>query len=154
MLLIQYPELADDEDLRADMLEGSTEITEILTALNRYREDTKALAEGSQARMEELAARKKRLGVRVDFIAKVMQSILNTADIKKIELPEVTLSMRANPKQLVGDSDLAIELLPDDLVRIKREADRKAIREAIGEGRNVPGFVLVDAPPSLMVRVK
>jgi hypothetical protein len=153
-LLAQYPELQDDEDLRADMLEGSTQITEILTALNRYREDTRALADGSQARMEELAARKKRLGLRVEFIGKLMQSILGTAQIRKIELAEVTLSMRSNPQTLHVDETIDLNELPEDLIRIKREVDRKKIREALLEGRNVPGCVLTNAPPSLSVRVK
>jgi hypothetical protein len=153
-LLAQYPDLKDDDDLRADMLEGETDITRVLTALNRYREDTKALADGSQARLDELAARKKRLAVRVEFITSLMQSILFTAQIRKIELPEVTLSIRNNPQQLVGDPDVDIKTLPDDCIRTKQDVDRKAVREAIVAGRNVPGFVLVDAPPSLMVRIK
>jgi hypothetical protein len=152
-LLAQYPELQDDEDLRADMLEGETRITEILTALNRYREDTRALADGSQQRMDELLARKKRLGLRVEFIGKLMQTILATAQIRKIELPEVTLSIRENPQSLQIDEGSIAEL-PDDLIRTKVEPDRKKIREAIVEGRNVPGCVLLDASPSLMVRVK
>ena len=152
-LLSQYPELKDDDDLRADMLEGETDISVVLTALNRYREDTRALADGSQARVEELMARKKRLGVRVDFISKLIQSILFTAQIRKIELPEVTLSIRENPQSLQID-DGSIADLPGDLIRTKVEPDRKKIREAIVEGRNVPGCVLVSSSPSLLVKIK
>ena len=153
-LLAQFPELKDDADLRIDMLEGETEIIPLLTALNRYREDTKALAEGSQPRMEELAARKKRLGARVDFISKLMQSILESAQLRKIELAEVTLSMRGNPDSLIIDEAVALTDLPEDLIRTKREVDRKAIREAILAGRNVPGCVLTKSSPSLLVKIR
>jgi hypothetical protein len=153
-LLVQYPELQDDEDLLLGTLEGSTQLIEFLTAVHRYREDTRALADGSQQRMDELVARKKRLGLRVEFITRLMQSILSAAQIRKIELPEVTLSIRSNPQTLHVDETIDLNELPEDLIRIKREVDRKKIREALLEGRNVPGCVLTDAPPSLSVRVK
>jgi hypothetical protein len=153
-LLAQYPELEGDEDLRADMLDGETDITRLLTALHRYREDTRALADGSQERLDELLSRKKRLALRTDFISKLMQGILTIAEIRKIELPEVTLSLRNNPSLLVIDEDIDFKDMPDDLMRVKRELDRKKIREALEQGRNVPGAVLVPAPASLSVRVK
>jgi hypothetical protein len=153
-LLSQYPELEGDEDLRIDMLDGETDLLRILTALHRFREDTRALAEGSQDRLDELTARKKRLALRVDFVGKLILSILHTADIRRIELPEVTLSTRANPRNLVIDEGIDINDMPEDLVRTKRELDRKKIREALEEGRNVPGCVLVSAPASLSVRIK
>ena len=151
-LLAQYPELKDDEDLRADMLEGETELFTILTALHRYREDSKALIEGSQARLEELAARKKRLGTRMDFLRQLMQSLLASSELRKVELPEVTLSITNRPQALIGPDDA--DGLPDELVRIRREPDRPKIKEALQAGRDVPGFVLNNAPPGLTVRVK
>jgi hypothetical protein len=150
-LLAQYPDLRDDEDLRADMLEGETQITKILTALHRYREDSKKLANGSQEQLDALIARKKRLTLRVEFLRKLMQSILFAADIRKIELPECTLSIRNNPQQVLGEAD--VDELPEDLIRIKREPDRQKIREALLQGRHVPGCILNNAPPSLNVKI-
>jgi hypothetical protein len=46
------------------------------------------------------------------------------------------------------------DLLPDDLVRIKREADRVKIREALLAHRKLPGISLSNAPPTLAINVK
>jgi hypothetical protein len=151
-LLSQYPELADDEILRADMLEGSTDIREVLTDLNRTLQDTKALIDGTQGRMDELAERRLRFRRRTEFVRDLMQRILESAQIRKIELPEVTLSLKNNPQQIIGEPDP--EALPDDLVKIAREPDKKKIRAALMAGCEVPGVVLSNAPPSLMIKVK
>ena len=151
-LLLEYPDLADDEVLRADMLDGETQITDILTHLVRVQEDTKALRDGTKQRLDELKMRGERFGYRIDFVRALVFKIMETAQLKKLELPEATLSIRNNPQQIVGDPDL--DALPDELCRIKREANRTAIKEALLAGQQVPGCVLGNAPPSLMVRVK
>lgn len=151
-MLREYPELADDEELRADMLEGATDIKEILSSLGRSLDDAKAKAAGVHSRIEELCAREERFGTRIDFIRDLIFRVMDSAQLKKIELPEVTLSLKNNPQQLVGQGDA--ETMPDDLVNIKRTIDRKKVRAAIEAGQEVPGFTLSNAPPSLMVRVK
>jgi Siphovirus Gp157 len=151
-LLRDYPELADDEVLRADMLDGSTEIGDILTSLVRTNQDALALKEGTKARLDELKARGDRFTKRTEFVRALIFKIMETARLKKLELPEATLSIRNNPQQIVGDPDAAA--LPDDLCRIKREPDKKKIRDALLAGQDVPGCTLSNAPPSLMIGVK
>jgi hypothetical protein len=151
-LLREYPELADDEFLRADMLEGETGINDVLTAIHRMIEDSKALREGTQPRINDLIARAQRFQKRMDFGRDLISKILEAASLKKLELPEVTLSLRNNPQQLVGDPNPM--MLPDDLVKIARIADRKKIREALVQGQTVEGCSLSNAPPTLMIRIK
>jgi hypothetical protein len=151
--LREYPELADDEFLRADMLASETDMYEVLTTIHRGIEDSKSLLDGATARMDELKSRRARMQRRVDFGRALITSILMSADLKKVELPEVTLSLRNNPPQMLGEVTDA-GALPDDLVKITRTADRVKIRQALELGREVPGFVLNNSPPSLMTRVK
>lgn len=151
-LLWGFPELADDEILRADMLDGSTNISEVLTTLVRGIEDAKALKSGTQERLEELKSRGERFALRIDFLRALIQKILDAADLRKIELAEATLALRNNPPQIVG-SPIA-DQLPDDLCRIKREPDKTKIKQALLDGRDVPGCVLGNAPPSVMVKIK
>lgn len=151
-LLLEYPDIAEDEILRADMLQGETDLFGLLTELHRRREDNKALIEGTQARMEDLSSRKKRFGARVDFLTRLMQSLLEAADLRKVELPEMTLSLRNNPQVMMGNPDPYA--LPDELVNIKREVNRAKIKDALREGKQVDGCYLSNAAPSLMVRVK
>jgi hypothetical protein len=151
-LLLEYPELADDEVLRADMLDGSTDIGDILLSLIHTIQDAAALKEGTQARIDELKTRGERFTMRLEFVRSLIFKIMETAQLKKVELSEATLLIRANPQHLVGELDAST--LPDDLCRIKREPDKTKIRAALLEGREVPGFMLSNAPPSLMVKVK
>jgi hypothetical protein len=151
-LLREYPDLADDDILRADMLEGETDIREIVTSINRMIEDGKALKDGTQARLDDLSDRRARFQKRIDFGRDLIRKILEAAQISKLELPEVTASLKNNPQQLIGDPDPNV--LPDELVKITRAPDRAKIKEALARGLTVPGFTLSNAPPSLSLRVK
>lgn len=152
LLLRDYPDLADDEILRADMLDGETDLKGVLTEIHRMIDDAKALRDGTGQRLEDLQDRRSRLQRRMDFGRDLITTILLTADIRKVELPEVTLSLRNNPHKVLGDPTAAE--LPDDLVRVVRSPDKTKIREALEAGRDVPGCVLSNAPPSLLIRVK
>ena len=77
--------------------------------------------------------------------------MLESAGTKKVELPEVTLSLKNNPQRLLGEG---LEALPDELVKIKREPDKAKIREWLERGVAVEGYQLSNAPPSLLVRIK
>lgn len=151
-LLREYPDLADDEILRADMLEGETDISEVVTAIHRMIEDARALKDGTQARFDDLKGRRDRFQKRIDFGRDLISKILEAAQIRKLELPEVTASLRNNPPSLIGDPDP--NELPDAFVKITRSADRKAIREALERGDLVPGCFLSNAAPTLTLRVK
>jgi Siphovirus Gp157 len=151
-LLRDYPMLADDEILRADTLDGATDIGEIVTEVHRLIEDAKALRDGTQARMDDLIARRTRFQQRVDFGRDLILKIMESADIRKIELPEVTAYLKANPQQLIGDVDP--NTLPDQYVKITRTVDRRAVREAFAHGEIIGGFQMSNAPPSLTLKVK
>jgi hypothetical protein len=147
-----YPELADDEVLAADTFEAETDLYSALTALVAAQADTSTLMEALGGRIKTLSERLARLGRRSDGLRALMLKLLQSAELKKIELPDATLSQRFGQPQIIGEVD--VEALPDDLIRIRREPNRAAIREALMGHRAVPGLHLSNAPPSLMIKVK
>jgi hypothetical protein len=151
-LLRDYPDLADDEILRADMLDGETNIKDVLTTLVQAVDDHKTLTEAITARTQQLAGRRARFARRAEFLRELILKILQAADLKKIELAEATLSQRAAPPQIVGEVNA--ELLPDSLCKITREPSRTKIREALLNGDIVPGVVLSNSPPTLTINTK
>lgn len=151
-LLRQYPELADDEVLRADMLDGATDIEAVLTSLFRSSSRDKSMADAITVRIDQLSARRARFRARVEFLRGLMLKVLQSADRKKFELAEATLSQRASQPQIVGEVD--VDALPDDLVKITREANRTAIREALLARRQLPGLSLSNSPPALTITTK
>jgi hypothetical protein len=151
-LIRTYPEIAEDEVLRADMLDGETSITDVLTDLIRMGEDARALRDATKQQQTNLKARAERFDRRLEFTRALMMSILAAADLRKIELAEATIYLRNNPQQIIGEPDPA--KLPDELCRIKREPDKAAIKEAMKAGTVIEGLVLSNSPPSVVVTVK
>jgi hypothetical protein len=150
-LLSAYPELAEDEVLRADMLEGSTDLVEFLRALERRRQEASALAESVTMNIDALAARRARFERRDTGIRDLMFKMLQLAHLRKLEMPEATLSVRTGvPRVLVTDE----AALPDELCRIKREPDRAKIKEALADFKPVPGATLSNAEDTFAIRVR
>ena len=151
-LYLQFPELKDDEDLRLDTIEGATDLKELATAIVRAIGNTRGLYDGAKLRMDELKARQERFKLRGEFLRAMLLKILQQVDVRKLELAEATLSVKAGQQRLIGEVDP--NALPDELCKIKREVDRTKIRELLLSGGAVGGFALSNAEPSLAVYVK
>ena len=115
----------------------------------------RCLERGIQARIEELNTREERFASRTHFIRALMFKLMDSAQIKKLVMPEATAcQLRNNPPRLIGDADPAT--MPDSLVHIKRSVDRtKGSGKLSRKAAKVPGFTMIsNAAPSLMVKVK
>lgn len=151
-LKLLHPDLIEDDEAWALSLESETDINALLTSIVRRIEDTKALVIGTKDRFEELKARKDRFEQRVDSLRDLAFKFMSAAELAKIELAEATLSIRKGQPQIVGEPDPAS--LPDELCKIKREANRTAIKEALIHGAEIPGCQLSNGAPSIAIRVK
>jgi hypothetical protein len=151
-LVREYPEIAEDEVLRADMLDGETSFSDVLTDLIRIGEDARAMRDATKARQDDLKARADRFGRRIEWTRRLMLAILDAAQLRKIELPEGTVYLKNNAPQIVGEVDG--DKLPDDLVKIERKPDRTKIKEALKAGQAIEGLALSNSPPSIVVMVR
>lgn len=150
-LLVQYPELAEDEVLRADMIEGETEAFEFLSRIVRKIKETDAIVGGLFTYQGELTDRAHRMERRIEAFRALAFKIMQTADLRKAELPEATLSVRqGNAKVIITDETV----VPDEYCRFKREPNKSVIKTALETGEYIPGATLSNAEPTLTVRVK
>lgn len=150
-LLLQWPELNDDEVLRADMLEGETGLQTALSGLERRRQEAVALSNSIEAWINQIKHRQARFDARDEAIREIMFKLLQVANLKKVELPEATLSIKlGSPKVMVTDA----AALPASMVRIKAEPDKIRIREALQSGATITGAVLSNAEDILAIRTK
>ena len=150
-LLLSYPELADDEVLRTDMIEGTTSTFEFLSKIVRLIGDNEALYRGTLDYIKELKARVERLTRRDDALRSFIFKIMTSADLAQVPLPEATLSIRAGqPKVIITDE----HLIPDLYVRIKREPDKIRIKEVLLSGGVISGAEMSNAEPTLALRIK
>jgi hypothetical protein len=150
-LLAAYPELVEDEVLRLDMIEGSTDLVDFVRRLERSRQEASALTEAIAMNVDALRARAARFERREQAIRDLMFRMLELAHLKKLEMPEATVSVRVGvPKVIVTDE----AALPDEFCRIKREPDKGKIKAALAELKPVPGATLSNAEDTLAIRVK
>ncbi len=87
----------------------------------------------------------------MDWAKSQMLSLMQQAQQKSMALPEATVSV-GKPRQSVNVID--VDALEQPYFRITRQADKKAIAEAIESGTVVNGAELVTGEPSLTIRVR
>jgi hypothetical protein len=150
-LLVLYPELLEDDQLRADTIEGETDAFDFLSMLTRKIGQNKVLAESIYAYANDIKERGARIERRVEAFKCLAFKIMHAADLRKAELPEATLSIRAGQQRviIINESEL-----PASCVRIKREPDKTAIKEILTSGQSVAGAALSNGEPSLSIRVR
>jgi hypothetical protein len=146
-----YPQMDEDEQLRLDMLEGSTDLHEFLTAVTVRLSDTNAKIEALGDLIATFKARCDRFEQRSDAMRALAHKVMDWAEVRKVELPIATLSIRAGqPRVIITDE----ARLPPDCVRVRTEPDRVAIKERLARGEPVDGAELSNSEPSLAIRVK
>src|SRR5690554_1634654 len=94
-LIVLYPEMAEDEILRGDMIEAETDAFEFLSKIVRMIGENKTLAVATAAYAQEIRDRLDRINRREDALRDLLMKVMVSADIKKAELPEATISVRA-----------------------------------------------------------
>ena len=151
-LLVQFPELSEDDVLRADMIEAETEMHEFLRDVETRRREAATMAGAIASNIADLELRQQRFERREKSMRALAYKVLEAAEVTKpIELPEATYSIRkGTPKVIVTDESL----LPDNLCRIKREPDKTKIKELLTSGSPVKGAELSNAEPTLSISTK
>jgi len=150
-LLLLYPELVEDEVLLADSLEGETDLYELLRQIERKRRETLTMTGALAAEIAQLEVRQGRFERREQAMRDLIFKLLERANMKKVELPEATFSIRQGTAKVLITDEAEI---PDSYCRIKREPNKLQIKEALNQGETVPGATLSNQEPSLSIRTK
>jgi hypothetical protein len=148
-LLEQMPELAEDEECLRDTLEGATTVTDQLAALVRSAAQDEAMADGLKEHQTKLANRKTALLDRARKKRAIAMHYMGDLGLKRIVTDDMTVTIRpVQPSVVIVDESL----LPENLTRVKREPDKKAIKEALATGV-VPGAVMSNGGETLQVKI-
>jgi hypothetical protein len=149
-LLAEYREI-DDETLR-DTLEGISSLPEALAAVVRTYLDDVALAAALGIRISDMQERIARIEARADKKRLAIVSVMERADLRKLEQPDFTASLRAAPPGLViADGSL----IPGEYWRPQApKLDRRALLAALTAGTAVPGASLGNGGSTLAVRTR
>jgi len=147
-LLEEYPELNDDEEFKMNVLEGETDFHRILTSLVRKAQFAGSIATGIAEETRRLGDRKRRYERQEDFNRALIKEVMEIAEIRKAELPLATLVISNKSASVIITDET---LLPDNLVRIKREPNKTEIKKALEAGP-VAGAELSNGGTTLVIR--
>jgi hypothetical protein len=83
-----------------------------------------------------------------------LTAMLSEAGVTTENHPRATITLVAGRVSLKATDDADPEMLPIDLVKIKKTPDNAAIQAAIARGDKVHGFELAQGSPSLRIKIK
>lgn len=148
-LISEHPELADDEELLQDTLEGETDFDGVmrrLVIMARVADVSKKACDDLADDMAQRALRwEKKKAVARGTILRLMQM----ANIPKRKLPEATISLVKPRTSVTMDPDL----LPDAyMTTIRKPVASAIVKAALEAGEAIPGAQLVTGPQGLLIR--
>jgi hypothetical protein len=141
----------DDETLR-DTLEGISTLPEALaTFVRSYLEDL-AFAAALGTRIGDMQTRLARIEARADKKRASITSVMERSDIKKLEQPDFTASLRSVPPGLLVANE---SLVPTDYWKPQpAKLDKRGLLATLNSGQLVPGAALGNGSVTLSVRTK
>jgi len=142
-------EFVDDAELLHDTISGETNFFEIMNRIYQLKAEAEEAVIGIKSREVDLKARRERLERKSDALKGMMLSLMKTSQQSKVELVEATLSVRkgSTSVEIIDPNDL-----PSQLCRVVFQPDKKAIKEHIEAGEDVPGARLVVGDEGLTIK--
>lgn len=154
VLLAQLADIiGDDEEAKADVVEGQTSLVEAIDLAVQQLVDDMAAIKGLNDYIDRLVNRKERLQDRVANYRAALAVAMEQAGKKKIDHPAVTLSLRAVPASVtvLEESDI-----PPKFFKVPEmpapKLDKRAVLEELKAKKHVPGCVLSNGGVTLALR--
>lgn len=141
---------AGDDDFIRDTMEGETNLREMIGAL--VADDTLDAATVAAIKdvAKKLDARSERIGKRIEMRRALIGSALQIAELKKLETPAGTVTVKAVAPRVV-----IIEEADIPAVYFKPQApklDKAALSEALKNGETVPGASMSNGSTTIQIR--
>lgn len=150
-LMAAYPELAEDDVLLLDTIEGCCNLFEVAAKAVELKAEADAMADAIKARISDLESRKGRFSRQSDAMRKLIKGLMEAAGQTKLTLPEATISIAKGREKIVVDD---VNALGQGFYRTERIADSAAIKAAIDAGETIPGVRKETGEPSLRIATK
>jgi len=141
-----------DEQTLADTVEGLTDLHEILASIIRAALPDEALVARLKSRIADMEERRERLQDRAAKRRQIAKEAMVELDIKKLQAPDFTASLRPGMASLVVIDEEAVPSIywePRD-----PKLDRATLVADLKQGKEVGGATLSNPEPVLSVRVR
>lgn len=151
-LRAEFPDLPADDAAWIDTLDGLTDGLDLAEYLAEHALALQAMEKAAKERAEAMRARAKRFAAEEERLRGVILALVDAAGGKKVVRASLTLSPRAVPPAAVEHD---ASLTPIQYLRQPPPVpDRKAIKEALSLGAEIPGWSLSNGGRSLSILVK
>lgn len=130
---------AGDADFIRDAIEGETDLHEQIAALVASIAEDEAIADGIKRLKDDLDGRKKRIEARAEVKRALVASAMEIGELKKLETPAGTVSLRPVPPKLIPTEEADIPS------RFWKAADPVLDRKALGDALKARAIALRDA---------
>ncbi len=147
-LLAAFPELAEDETLRADTIEGETDAHRVLGRIIAIERDANSMLAAITERARELSDRKGRFERRKEAMRAMALRLMKAGGLTKVPLAEATVSVSKGRDSVEIVDEAA---LPRSYVKVTTTPDKGLIREALVAGKAVKGAALMTGEDTLRV---
>lgn len=142
--------IGDDDELRADTIEGETDLNEAIGRALAEIDECDVLEAGLKAKIDEMQRRKSAVASRSSRLRAAIEQAMSVLDLKTIRLPTATLTLRdVKPGlEVTEEADIPARFWALSAPKL----DRKAVKEALDAGEDIPGARLDNGGVSLTIR--
>lgn len=144
--------LADDEEATLHAIEGETNLIEAITSAVERVQDLEAMADATKSRLDDLKARRDRFDRQAENIRTALVAALGAVEMRKLELPVATLTIKAVPPKanVISEADVPSSFWKPQPPKL----DLKAITDALKTKEAVPGATLSNGSETIQIRFK
>jgi hypothetical protein len=142
--------IADDEQATVDAIEGETNLLEAIGRAVDEVATCEANADAVASMVKRLGERKSRLEHRAERMRAAISVAMDQAGIKKLDLPQAVLTIKATPPKAIITDEAAIPARfwkPAD-----PKLDKKAVLDALKAGDKIDGAELSNGCTTLQIR--
>jgi Siphovirus Gp157. len=149
-LIRRFPEaLGNDAEALADMIEGETDLDKAIAAVLRQIDEYETMAGALGEQIKTKQCRKKRLEESADSMRGAILTAMEAAGMKKLTLPEATVSVGNRPAAvIVTDEEAAIAA---GFAKTTVAVDKTALKDALKAGE-LPFALMSNGGTSLTIR--
>jgi len=147
-LIEAQPQLAEDDDFLADVIEGETDAPEIMQRLVIERAEALAHAQAMEMLSESFSIISDKWTQRAENRRKLMGLVLDAVGLRKMVTAAGTVSVSPGRVSLALADDFSP---PQGYARTRIEPDKAAIKAALEAGEVMQGASLVTGKPIVKV---
>lgn len=142
--------IGDDEDAKADAIEGETNLHEAIGDAVKRIVELQALDAALEKIVSEAKARRDRFDAQRERIREAICMAMEAGGLRKIELPLGTISLKpVPPKVEVTDESI----IPAVYFKMEPKLNKSEIMRALKEQQDVPGAILSNGGVTISMRL-